>query len=133
MRIGQLAEEVGVATSAIRFYEEVGLIPEPERTASGYRDYSPSIIDRLAFIRAGQSVGLTLAELRDVLAIRDGGTPPCHHVSELIQTRISDVDDRIEDLLRVRQDLSELADAAAKLDPASCSPASICHILHRAG
>ncbi|CAN5860122.1 hypoxia response transcriptional regulator [soil metagenome] len=133
MRIGQLAKEVGVATSAIRFYEEVGLIPEPERTASGYRDYSPSIIDRLTFIRAGQTVGLTLAELRDVLAIRDGGTPPCHHVTKLIQTHLSDVDDRIDDLLQVRQDLTELAGAAAKLDPELCSPESICHILSQPG
>ena len=131
MRIGQLAEKVGVATSTIRFYESVGLISEPERTASGYRDYSPSIIDRLAFIRAGQVVGFTLAELRDVLAIRDAGTAPCHHVSELVQTHIRDVDDRIEDLLKVRGGLTELAGAAAKLDPASCSPESICRILSR--
>lgn len=118
-----------MATSAIRFYEESGLIPEPERTASGYRDYAADIVDRLTFIKAGSAVGLTLAELRDVLAIRDGGQAPCRHVSDLIEARLGDVDDRIQDLLRVRQDLVELAEAATTLDPASCLPESVCQIL----
>lgn len=129
MRIGEVAEKVAMATSAIRFYEESGLIPEPERTASGYRDYAADIVDRLTFIKAGSAVGLTLAELRDVLAIRDGGQAPCRHVSDLIEARLSDVDDRIQDLLRVRQDLVELAEAATTLDPAFCLPESVCQIL----
>lgn len=118
-----------MATSAIRFYEGLGLIPEPERTASGYRDYASGIVDRLTFIKAGSAVGLTLAELRDVLAIRDQGQAPCRHVSDLIEARLGDVDDRIQDLLRVRQDLVELAEAATTLDPASCLPESVCQIL----
>lgn len=129
MRIGEIAQRVGVATSAIRFYEQAGLLPEPERTASGYRDYHPSVIDRLTFIRAGQAVGLTLGELREVLGIRDRGETPCHHVAGLIHRRIDEVDQRIEDLGRLRRDLVALADQAASFDPKECSPESVCRIL----
>lgn len=129
MRIGEVAEKVGIATSAIRFYEESGLLPEPERTSAGYRDYPPAIIDRLAFIRAGQAVGLTLAELREVLGIRDRGEPPCQHVTHLIDRRIDEIDQRIGDLQKLRRDLTALADRAAGFDPTDCPPESVCRIL----
>jgi DNA-binding transcriptional MerR regulator len=130
MQIGEVAQKVGLATSAIRFYEEKGLIPEPERTDSGYRDYDPAAVDRLLFIRSGQAVGLTLAELGQVLQIRDQGDSPCRHVTELLDTRIDDVDQRIEDLRRLRGDLASLRDHAANLDPADCPPESVCSIIN---
>lgn len=129
MKIGEVARRVGVATSALRFYEEAGLLPEPERTPSGYREYAPSVIDRLGFIRAGQAVGLTLADLKEVLRIRDQGEAPCRHVVDLIETRIREVDGRIEDLRRLRGDLAGLAATATDVDPALCPPESVCRIL----
>jgi hypothetical protein len=78
----------------IELFREVG-IPEPERTPSGYRDYDPAVVDRIVFIRSGQSVGLTLRELGDVLQIRDRGQSPCSHVSDLIDNRIRYIDQRI--------------------------------------
>jgi MerR family transcriptional regulator, Zn(II)-responsive regulator of zntA len=129
MRIGEVAHEVGVTTSAIRFYEESGLLPEPERTPSGYRDYHPSIVDRLAFVRAGQAVGLTLGQLREVLQIRDRGIPPCSHVAQLIDHRIADIDQRIEDLVKLRRNLSGVAGEAKRVDPEDCPPESVCRIL----
>jgi DNA-binding transcriptional MerR regulator len=118
-----------MATSAIRFYEEAGLLPEPDRTTTGYRDYDPSITDRLTFIRAGQAVGLTLAELREVLGIRDRGEAPCRHVAALIDMRIDEVERRINDLRRLRRDLTALAGQAASFDPGECEPESVCRIL----
>ena len=129
MQIGEVARQVGVATSAIRFYEESGLLPEPDRTPSGYREYKPSVVDRLAFIRAGQAMGLTLAQLRDVLGIRDRGEAPCAHVAELIDRRIGEIDQRIRDLRRLRKDLTALAETATDFDPAHCPPESVCRIL----
>jgi DNA-binding transcriptional MerR regulator len=129
MQIGEVARQVGVATSAIRFYENAGLLPEPDRTPSGYRDYDPSVVDRLAFIRAGQAVGLTLSELADVLKIRDGGESPCRHVAQLIEVRIGEIDDRMKDLRRLRGDLADLAVKAADFDPEECPPESVCRIL----
>jgi DNA-binding transcriptional MerR regulator len=129
MQIGEVASRVGLATSAIRFYEEKGLIPEPERTESGYRDYDPAVVERLEFIRAGQTVGLTLRELSQVLQIRDRGELPCRHVTELLDTRIDDVDDRISELRRLRGDLVALREGATDFDPADCPPQSICRII----
>jgi len=129
MRIGEVARRVGLATSAIRFYEEKGLIVEPDRTGSGYRDYGPAVVERLGFIRAGQAVGLTLRELRQVLQIRDRGESPCSHVTALLEARIYEVDERIEDLERLRRDLSTLREQAIAFDPAECPPESVCRIL----
>lgn len=133
MQIGEIARSVGLATSAIRFYEEKGLLPEPDRTASGYRDYDPSVVDRLRFIRAGQAVGLTLRELSQVLDIRDRGEAPCWHVAELLDDKISDVDQRISDLRALRSELVGLREHADELDPAECPPQSVCEILNVSG
>ncbi|MEX1209105.1 MAG: heavy metal-responsive transcriptional regulator [Acidimicrobiia bacterium] len=133
MQIGEVARKVGVATSAIRFYEESGLLPEPERTRSGYREYAPAVIDRLIFIRAGQAVGFTLAELKEVLGIRDRGDLPCSHVAGLIDRHIGDIDQRIRDLRRLRKDLAALKETAAQFDPTDCPPESVCRILTATG
>ena len=129
MQIGEVAGRVGLATSAIRFYESEGLLPEPERTASGYRVYDPSVIDRIRFIRAGQSVGLTLRQLDGVLQIRDAGESPCRHVTRMLDERIEDVDRRIEELGRLRDDLTTMRRTASDFDPADCPPESVCRIV----
>lgn len=129
VRIGEVARRVGLATSAIRFYEERGLIPEPERTNSGYRDYDAGVIERLEFIGAGQAVGLTLHELNQVLQIRDRGDAPCRHVTDLLDARIHEVDERIEELTGLRDELSTLRRRARDVDPAACPPESVCQII----
>lgn len=130
MQIGEVAHQVGLATSAIRFYEERGLIPQADRTESGYRDFHRSVIDRIRFIRAGQAVGLTLQELGQVLQIRDQGESPCSHVTDLVETRIHEVDERIQELRSLRRDLTALRKKAADLEPAECPPESVCHIIN---
>lgn len=132
MRIGEIADRVGVNTSTIRYYEEAGLLPEPGRTPSGYREYDPSVVDRLSFIRAGQGVGLTLGELRDILQIRDAGEAPCHHVTELVDRRIGEIEERIRDLRRLRKTLVDVAAQSATVDPRECPPASVCRIIELA-
>jgi MerR family transcriptional regulator, copper efflux regulator len=120
MRIGQLAELSGIPPNTIRFWESVGLVAEPARTPSGYRDYDPTTVDRLEFIRHGQAAGLTLAEIRQVLAISDNGEPPCDHVTHLIHQHLADVTHRIRELQEARDLLSHLAQRAADQDPADC-------------
>ena len=92
MRIGELAAQSGVTTKTIRFWESTGLLADPARTPSGYRDYDPDVVDRLSFIRHAQSAGLTLAEIRPILAISDTGEPSCGHVTDLIHQHLLDVD-----------------------------------------
>ena len=77
MRIGQLAAQAGYAVRTIRFYEQSGLLPVPERTSGGYRDYDQDALTRLRFVRSAQALGLSLAEIAEVLRIRDYQGPPC--------------------------------------------------------
>ncbi|MFF4324613.1 heavy metal-responsive transcriptional regulator [Streptomyces sp. NPDC001568] len=88
MRVGDLATAVKLTTKTIRFYEQAGLLPAPPRTPGGYRDYPPQTPARLAFIREARGAGLTLAEIRSVLTLRDGGQAPCEHVTGLIDQRL---------------------------------------------
>jgi MerR family transcriptional regulator, copper efflux regulator len=132
MRIGEIAERSGLSTKALRYYERVGLVEEPTRTASGYRDYDEGVLDRLRFIRSAQAAGLTLGEIKGVIAFREQGSPPCGHVLELIDGRAADLDRRIAELRTLRDDLRSLARRGRSLSPEACSPDLVCHILNPA-
>lgn len=131
MRIGELAAKTGVTTKTIRFWESTGLVADPNRAPSGYRVYGPEAVDRVEFIRHAQTAGLTLAEIRQVLAISDDGQPSCGHVAELIHQRLIELDDRIRELTETRDRLRRLAERAADQDPAACD--GYCAILRPAG
>ena len=105
MRIGEAAGRAGVTAKTIRFWEDQHLLPPPARTAAGYRDYDPRIVERLAFIRHAQAAGLTLEHIRQVLGIRDGGQQPCVHVTGLIAQRLGEVEARLAELTRTRDQL----------------------------
>ncbi|MCC3770638.1 heavy metal-responsive transcriptional regulator [Streptomyces sp. UNOC14_S4] len=131
MRIGELASAGGLSTKAIRFYEQAGLLAPPPRTSGGYREYPPQAATRLAFIRDAQSAGLTLAEIRGVLALRDSGEAPCAHVGDLIEQHLADIEQRLAELRKTRTALRDLARRAADTDPSTCTDADICSILTR--
>ena len=120
MLIGELAAHTGVSTKTLRFYEANGLLFEPDRTPAGYRDYPDTAIDRVVFIRQAQAAGLTLAQIREVLTIRDGGQPPCGHVADLVDQRIEQLDRRLAELETTRTELLALQTRLETLDPADC-------------
>ena len=120
MRIGEAAGRAGVPAKTIRFWEDQHLLPAPARTPAGYRDYDPGVLERLAFIRHAQAAGLTLDAIRQVLDIRDGGQPPCVHVADLIARRLGEVEARLAELTRARDQLAALGRRAAAQDPADC-------------
>jgi len=120
MKIGEMAARAGIPAKTIRFWEDQQLLPPPARTPAGYREYDPAILKRLAFIRQCQAAGLTLEQIRQVLGIRDGGQPPCVHVTGLITRRLAEVEARLADLARTRDQLTALAARAAAQDPADC-------------
>ncbi|MGP3919841.1 MerR family DNA-binding protein [Nonomuraea sp. 10N515B] len=93
------------------------------------RDYPPQVAERLVFIRDAQAAGLTLAEIRGVLAIRDAGQPPCHHVIALINAHPEQVDQRITELLATHTALHNLRQRAQSVNPADCAPGEICSIV----
>ena len=129
MRIGELAQRSGVSTKTIRYYEDIGLVPPAPRMPSGYRDYGSSTLDRLAFIRAAQAVGLSLGEIRGIVALRDEGQTPCGHVLDLLRTRSAELNRRIAELRALRSELNRLVARAEALDPADCDPRRICHLV----
>jgi MerR family transcriptional regulator, copper efflux regulator len=129
MRIGELAEQAGISTKAIRYYEQVGILAPPARTPSGYRAYDEVALGRLGFVRAAQAVGLSLGEIRQVIAFRDNGQAPCVHVTDLLQRHAAELDARIRELQQLRGELQQLAERAATLDAEHCPPERVCHII----
>lgn len=126
MRIGELATATGVTTKTLRFYESQGLLAEPGRTPAGYRDYPDAAIGRVAFIRQAQTAGLTLAQIAQILAVRDDGHPPCGHVAELVEHRLDEVTRRLDELERTRAELLALRQRLSTLDPDDCHDDAIC-------
>lgn len=126
MRIGELATAAGVTTKTLRFYETAELLPPPQRTASGYRNYDAQTLDRLSFIRSAQRAGLTLAQISEILAIRDRGYAPCQHMAEQVARRLQEVDQRLAELRATRRELRHLRDRLAELDPTECVPDEVC-------
>jgi len=121
MRIGELARRTGTTTKTLRFYEDAGLLPEPDRLPSGYRDYPADSLDRVGFIRDAQAAGFTLRQIGQVLDIQDGGHPTCQHVAQLIAQRLDEVQQRIADLRQTQAHLRELASRVDAVDPADCT------------
>lgn len=114
MRIGELAERLGVTTKAIRFYERIGLLPDPSRTPSGYRSYEEVDAERLVFIKTAQRLGLSLDEIKEIIAFRDRGEQPCGYVAEVLQRQVSDLDARIREMRSLRDELRRLQARAAQ-------------------
>lgn len=131
MRIGELAERTGVSTKALRYYESIGVLPEPARTASGYRDYPQAAQDVIRFVHSAQAVGLSLGEIREILAYRDRGETPCAHVVDLIRRRAAAIDEQIAGLERARRELRRLERRARNLLPEDCAPTLVCHVIPR--
>jgi MerR family mercuric resistance operon transcriptional regulator len=105
--IGKLAAAAGVNLETIRYYERIGLMPEPPRTASNQRDYEPSDIRRLSFIRRARELGFTLDEIRGLLALSKPGHRSCADVSQIAGAHLHDVRAKIKHLRKLERILSE--------------------------
>jgi MerR family copper efflux transcriptional regulator len=111
LTIGRIAQSAGVAIDTIRFYEREGLLPEPRRRPSGYREYDQATVSRLRFIRRAKDLGFTLDEIRDLLALSADRNDGVEGVRERAAARLQAIDERMAELQRVRDGLSELVDA----------------------
>jgi DNA-binding transcriptional MerR regulator len=129
MRIGEVADAVGVATQTVRFYERKGLLPEPRRGPNGYRQYDASSVTCLEFIHSGQAAGLSLAEIATILDLRREGASPCAHVHSLLATKLLDVQARQRELAILEAELEDLISRSQQLDPTDCTDEAICHII----
>jgi DNA-binding transcriptional MerR regulator len=99
LKIGEVAAESGLPVKTIRYYEELGLLaPSVQRTKSGYRLFDESVFNRLAFIKRSQSLGLSLSEIQNILAVRDAGKLPCGVVKELLVHKLEAIKEQIKAL-----------------------------------
>ncbi|SFO17129.1 DNA-binding transcriptional regulator, MerR family [Geodermatophilus obscurus] len=121
LRVAELAAAVGVAPDTVRYYERTGLLHPPSRTPAGYRTYGDDAVERLRFIQGAQRLGLRLADIRALLAVRDTGTCPCEPAEDLLRRRLAEVDAEIARLVALRAEMAAMADA---LPSADCPPPS---------
>jgi DNA-binding transcriptional MerR regulator len=110
MSVSQLARRVGIRADTIRYYERVGLLAQPRRTAADHRRYDESVVDRLLFIQGAQRLGLRLREVQELLSVRDSGVCPCGPAEVLLRHRVAEIDDEITRLSRLRRELVVMAD-----------------------
>jgi DNA-binding transcriptional MerR regulator len=103
--IGVLARRAGLSAKTVRYYESVGLIGDAARTASGYRMYGPMDLERLQFIQAAKMLGLSLHEIKDVLDTWRSGEAPCAMVANLIDEKLGELDRRIGQMTKFRDEL----------------------------
>lgn len=125
--IGDVAERTGVSTPTIRYYESIGLLSAPSRSATGYRRYTDRTIQELRFIRKAQSLGFSLEEIGEILKLSRAGDTPCSHVLDLSRRHLRAVEERIQQLSRFRDQLAgEIAKWDGKQQP-TCG--GLCQII----
>jgi DNA-binding transcriptional MerR regulator len=110
LSVAAVACRVGVSADTVRYYERIGLLPAPARTAADHRRYDESVVDRLLFIQGAQRLGLPLAEIGELLGLREGGQCPCEPAAGLLARRLADLDRQIGELSELRERLRRFLD-----------------------
>jgi len=106
-RIGELAARSGLTADTLRYYERVGLLPKAARTSGGFRVYPPQALERLRFVKRAQTLGLTLNQIRELVAFQDqGGLKRCRRVRDLLRAKLAEVQARLTELEEFRASLS---------------------------
>ena len=111
LQIGRVAQRAGVSVDTVRYYESRGLIAEPPRQASGYRQYAPGVVDRIQFIKQAQKLGFTLADIEELLRLRDAPDTTCSDVRRKAESKLDEIEEKLVALRRMKATLDELVDA----------------------
>jgi len=122
MRIGKVAKQVGITVEAIRFYEKQGLIKAPGRNQSGYRDYPEDVVLHVSFIKRAKELGFSLKEIKELMVLQSTPGTSCGAVKEQAEAKIADIDEKMEDLQRIRKALTELVSACPGQGPLTRCP-----------
>ena len=109
LTIGQVARKAGVGVETVRFYERKGLIADPPRRQSGYRQYDEQVIDRLRFIRGAKELGFTLKEIQELLSLKLERTSKCADVKSRAEAKIADIEAKVHTLQKMKKALVKLA------------------------
>jgi DNA-binding transcriptional MerR regulator len=109
MKIGELSRATATKVTTIRFYEQIGLLASPVRTASGRRTYGVSDVDRLNFVRNGRRLGFTIEEIRSLLALADQPERDCAEAADIAARHLVNVEDRLRQLSALREELAAMS------------------------
>jgi DNA-binding transcriptional MerR regulator len=110
MTVAGLARRVGVRPDTVRYYERVGLLPAPPRTAADHRRYDDGAVDLMRFIQGVQRLGLRLADIRELVEMRQSGECPCEPAASVLGRRLAQVDAQIRDLVALREELGRFVE-----------------------
>lgn len=110
--VGAAAKAAGVSAKAVRLWESKGLLPPAERTEAGYRIFTDDDLGVLRFIRQAKTLGLTLPQIKEILDLQGGGATPCGRVTELLDTRLAEIDRTLAELRALRRALATARRAA---------------------
>lgn len=108
MRTGEVAEQVGVNIQTLRYYERRGLLPEPPRSAAGYRDYPSDAVRVIRFVKRAQELGFSLTMVEELLHLAEGGPENCDEAKTVAEAHLAGLDQRIAELQRMRTSLTRL-------------------------
>jgi Hg(II)-responsive transcriptional regulator len=108
LSIGQVARQAGVGVETVRFYEREGLLEEPPRRASGYRQYSEQVVKRIHFIKRAQQLGFSLKEIAELLQLRVDAHTSCDVVKQRTEAKIAEVEQKMVELQRMRRALLQV-------------------------
>lgn len=122
LTIGQLAAQARVGVETVRFYERKGLLEEPNRKPSGYRQYKQETVARLRFIRRAKELGFTLKEIKELLSLRVDPSTSCADVRAQAVTKVDDIESKIRTLQRMKQALVKLTKACSGIGTTSECP-----------
>ena len=122
LSIGQVARRAGVGVETVRFYEREGLLEEPPRRASGYRQYSEQVVTRLHFIKRAQRLGFSLKEIAELLQLRVDAQTSCEEVKQRTEAKIAEVERKMVELQRMRQALLQVASQCIGRGPTDRCP-----------
>lgn len=128
MLIGEVARAVGMTPKTLRFYEEQGLLPPADRGPNGYRNFGDDSLARLDFIARGRAAGLSVGQIRNILAVSQPGAP-CAHVREVLADQLAELDLKIAELTALRAGVAASYEAVAAGDPAACDQSKVCSYL----
>ena len=120
--IGQVARKAGVGVETVRFYEREGLLEEPPRRTSGYRQYSEQVVTRLYFIKRAQKLGFSLKEISELLLLRVDAQTSCDEVKQRTEAKITKVEQKVVELQRMRQALLQVASLCTGRGPTGPCP-----------
>ncbi len=122
LTIGQVAKEAGVGVETLRYYEREGLVKEPPRRVSGYRQYPEDVVKRIHFIKRAQELGFSLKEIAELLALRVDPQTPSLEVKRRAEAKLADIERKVEELLRMKRALEQITQLCTGQGPISDCP-----------